>query len=122
MSALRILVPVGIVGGLLAAFWLLPFGADIHYSSSMGYNRILGAWSNLIPDKWPAWILDPLVAMAILGTIIAFARRDRVAAVLAVSTAGSGFASRLTVGRHLQRALAAVLVPLRHARRRLRRG
>ena len=36
----RVLVPVGVVGGLLAAFWLSPSRADLAYSSSMGYTRV----------------------------------------------------------------------------------
>ncbi|HXY45850.1 MAG TPA: hypothetical protein VEH29_16810, partial [Acidimicrobiales bacterium] len=91
LRSLRVLIPVGIVGGLLAAWWLLPFAADIHYSASMGYNRILGVWSNLIPSA-PAWLRDSLIGTVILGALIAFGRRDRFASVLAISTAGSGFA------------------------------
>ncbi|MGD0593862.1 MAG: hypothetical protein ABSB54_09330 [Acidimicrobiales bacterium] len=91
LKSLKVLIPVGIVGGLLAAWWLLPFAADIHYSASMGYNRILGVWSNLIPSA-PAWMRYSLIALVILGAVIALARRDRFAAVIAVATAGAGFA------------------------------
>ena len=45
----RVLVPVGAVGALLAAFWLVPFAADLPYSSSMGYTRVIGVWSNIFP-------------------------------------------------------------------------
>ncbi len=87
LSALKVLIPVGIVGGLLAAFWLLPFAAYISFSSSMGYNRIPGIKSSLIPaGSW--WFLVP----AIIGGIIAIVRMDRFASVLAIAALGSGVA------------------------------
>jgi len=87
LSTLKVLIPVGIVGALLAAFWLLPFGAYISLSSSMGYNRIPGIKSSLVPaGAW--WFLVP----AIMGGIIAVVRRDRFASVLAAAALGSGIA------------------------------
>ncbi len=82
----RVLVPVGVVGALLGAFWLVPFAADLRYSSSMGYTRVTGVWSNIFPNSssvvsW-LWMLVP----AGLGSLIAVIRRDRTAIVLAVST------------------------------------
>jgi len=80
----RILVPVGVVGVLLAAFWLIPFAADLPYSSSMGYTRVTGLWSNILPHGY-LWMIVP----AGLGTLIALIRRDRTAIVLAVVAVGS---------------------------------
>ncbi len=91
-SALKVLLPVGIVGGLLAAFWLLPFAAYVGYSSSMGYNRVAGVWSNLIPLSHPAWLKVFLIGAVVLGAIAVAARRDRFATVLVVSLVGSGLA------------------------------
>ncbi|MGO8876228.1 MAG: hypothetical protein ACLQNG_10765 [Acidimicrobiales bacterium] len=91
LSALKVLIPVGVVGGLLAAFWLLPFAADIHYSASMGYNRIVGVWSNLLPAG-DDWLRDTLIAVVAIGVAIAFARRDRFACVIALSLIASGLA------------------------------
>ncbi|MGO9581842.1 MAG: hypothetical protein ACLP36_03455 [Acidimicrobiales bacterium] len=85
-NAWRVLVPVGVVGGLLAAFWLVPFAADLPFSSSMGYTRVTGVWSNIFPqsssvDSW-LWMVVP----AGLGTVSAVIRRDRTPIVLAVAT------------------------------------
>lgn len=77
----RVLVPVGAVGALLAAFWLVPFAADLRYSSSMGYTRVTGVWSNIFPREY-LWVVIP----AGLGALIAVIRRDRTPIVLAVST------------------------------------
>ena len=54
----RVLVPVGAVGALLAAFWLVPFAADLRYSSSMGYTRVTGVWSNIFPHGY-FWMIVP---------------------------------------------------------------
>jgi hypothetical protein len=86
-SALKVLIPVGAVGGLLAAFWLLPFGVDNQYSASMGYNRVTGLLANLTPHG-ALWLVWP----ALLGTIIAAVRVDRFAVVLGFSAAVSGLA------------------------------
>lgn len=86
----RVLVPVGLVGALLAAWWLVPFGVDLPYGSSMGYTRVEGLWANIMPDHWTyLWVLVPTA----LGFLIALVRRDRVALVLAVSivAAAAGF-------------------------------
>jgi hypothetical protein len=86
-SAARVLLSVGVVGGLLAAFWLVPFGLDNQYSASMGYNRVVGLWANLVPHGAP-WLLWP----ALVGMVIAAVRFDRFAVVLALSAAFSGLA------------------------------
>ena len=57
-NAWRVLVPVGVVGALLAAFWLVPFAADLRYSSSMGYTRVTGVWSNIMPRGY-LWMIIP---------------------------------------------------------------
>ncbi len=83
----RILLPVGVVGALLAAFWLLPFGADLQYSSSMGYLRIPGIADNLVPAGFIF-----MVVPAALGAFIALLRRDRFAIAIAIAGAGAGLA------------------------------
>jgi len=79
------LVPVGLAGGLLAAFWLLPFGAYLRYSSSMGYGRVGSAYQNLIPQDGE----QAVQWLALLGLGIALARRDRVALALGLLAAAS---------------------------------
>ena len=80
----RVLVPVGAVGALLAAFWLVPFAADLRYSSSMGYTRVTGVWSNIFPHGY-FWIIVP----AALGALIAIVRRDRTPIAFTVATVGA---------------------------------
>ena len=83
-NAWRVLVPVGVVGSLLAAFWLVPFAVDLPYSSSMGYTRVTGLWANILPRGY-LWMIVP----AGLGMLIAILRRDRVPIVLTVGTLGA---------------------------------
>ncbi|MGA3353989.1 MAG: hypothetical protein ABSD85_12500 [Acidimicrobiales bacterium] len=81
----RVLIPVGAVGGLLAAFWLVPFAADLPYSSSMGYTRVTGIWSNVMPSWNWLWAVIP----AGFGAVIALINRDRTPVVLAVCALGA---------------------------------
>ena len=83
-NALRVLVPVGAVGALLAAFWLVPFAADLRFSSSMGYTRVTGVWSNIMPTGY-LWMIIP----AGVGALIALILRDRTPIVLLVATVAS---------------------------------
>ncbi len=80
----RVLVPAGVVGALLAAFWLVPFGADLSYSSSMGYTRVTGVWSNIFPHGY-IWMIVP----AGLGVLIAIILRDRTPIALSVAVVAS---------------------------------
>jgi uncharacterized membrane protein len=48
-STLRVLIPVGVIGCLVAAFWLLRFGVDLRYSSSMNYARVTNYFQALLP-------------------------------------------------------------------------
>jgi len=80
----RVLVPVGAVGALLAAFWLVPFAADLPYSSSMGYTRVIGVWSNIFPRGY-IWMIIP----AAIGALIAIVLRDRTPIALTVATVAS---------------------------------
>ena len=77
----KVLVPVGAVGALLAAFWLVPFAADLRYSSSMGYTRVTGVWSNIMPSWNWLWMVIP----AVFGIAVAAIKRERTPIVLAVS-------------------------------------
>jgi hypothetical protein len=86
-SAFKVLIPVGLVGGLLAAFWLLPFGVDNQYSASMGYNRVPGLWANLVPHG-ALWLIWP----ALVGVVIAVVRFDRFALILGFAATVSGLA------------------------------
>ena len=48
----------GSSASLLAAFWLVPFAVDLPYSSSMGYTRVTGLWSNILPRGY-LWMIIP---------------------------------------------------------------
>ncbi|MGO9559260.1 MAG: glycosyltransferase [Acidimicrobiales bacterium] len=81
--ALRIIVPIGVVGALLAAWWLIPFAADLQYSSSMNYSPVGGGgWfhTNFLPDGY-LFMLIP----GVLGALISITARNRPAFVLALS-------------------------------------
>ncbi len=84
-SLLTTLVPVGLAGGLLAAFWLLPFGAYLRYASSMGYGRVGSAYQNLVPQDGE----QAVQWLAVLGLGLALAHRDRLALALAAIAAAS---------------------------------
>lgn len=91
-SALKIIVPVGIVGALLAAFWLVPFGADLQFTSSMNYQPVAGLSANLNPTGW-IWMIVP----AGIGVLIAIAkaatgRHNVLPVMLGVAALGSGAA------------------------------
>jgi hypothetical protein len=84
-KALKIIVPLGLVGALLAAWWLVPFAADLQYSSSMNYSPVGGPWpgwftSNFLPDGY-LFMLIP----AALGAIISITARNRPAFILGLS-------------------------------------
>lgn len=87
VSGLKVIVPIGVVGGLLAAWWLLPFGADLQYSSSMNYSPVGGpGWfsHNFLPLDY-LFVLIP----AGIGAILSVFGRNRVAFVLALGAFGS---------------------------------
>jgi hypothetical protein len=91
-KAFKVIAPIGIVGALLAAWWLVPFAADLQYSSSMNYNPVGGPWpnwftSNFLPDGY-RFILIP----AVLGAIVSLIARNRPAFVLALSAGLTVFA------------------------------
>ena len=75
---LTTLVVVGVLGALVAAFWLLPFGAYLSFSSSMNYGRVGDVYAQLFPangEQAVQWL-------AALGLAIAIWRRNRIALAL----------------------------------------
>jgi len=86
--AFHIIVPLGVVGALLSAFWLMRFGLDLPYSSSMGYTRIPGLFHILFPTS--AEVAIPI--LAIVGSAYAVARGQRVILALSLMAVGSAFA------------------------------
>ncbi|MGP8065759.1 MAG: 6-pyruvoyl-tetrahydropterin synthase-related protein, partial [Acidimicrobiales bacterium] len=75
----KTLVLVGVLGALVASFWLLPFAAYLNYSSSMNYGRVGDVYAQLFPanaEQAVQWI-------AALGLLVAIWRRQRIALALA---------------------------------------
>ena len=85
---LRVLATVGVVGGLVTAFWLLRFGADLRYSSSMAYTKVGDPLGNLLPFSAELAVQ----VLAALSIPLAIWRRQRVALVLAVLALGAAIA------------------------------
>ena len=82
------MVTTGVVAGLIPAFWLLPFAADLRYSSCMCYLRVGDPLGSLFP-------LTGELAVQILagvGLILASIRRDRVGLTMGVMCAGAAAA------------------------------
>jgi hypothetical protein len=72
------LVAVGLLGALIAAFWLLPFAAYLSYSSSMNFGRVGDVYAQLFPangEQVVQWI-------AAIGLAVAVWRRNRIALAL----------------------------------------
>ncbi len=83
-SSLKIAAAIGVTGALLVAFWLVPFAADLQYSSSMGYLRVGGLHVPLDPHGF-VYELVP----AVLGVVIAIVRSNRVAVALGLAALGA---------------------------------
>ncbi len=84
--ALFIVAPIGIVGALLAAWWLLPFAADLQYSSSMNYQPVGGpGWHWFTDNFLPQGYLFVLIPAA-LGALWSIFARNRTAFTLTVSS------------------------------------
>jgi hypothetical protein len=84
-STLRVLIPVGAVGCLVAAFWLLRFGVDLRYSSSMNYARVTNYFQSLLPKGGEIAIQ----VLALVGVATAVIRRDRLGIALGVACVGA---------------------------------
>jgi hypothetical protein len=84
-STLRVLIPVGVIGCLVAAFWLLRFGVDLRYSSSMNYARVTNYFQALLPKGGEIFVQ----VLALVGVTIAVIRRDRLGMALGVTCIGA---------------------------------
>ena len=97
MSTLRWLVAVLPVGGLISAFWVLPFFWQRAYVNDMGWEKLPYAnetvWKYLVPRRPDLaqdirWVL----ALALVGLVLSLAFRVRVGWVLAGIIVVSGVA------------------------------
>jgi hypothetical protein len=85
LARLKFTVTVLVVGGLLAAFWTLPFYMRLPYTNNMGWEKLTEYQKNLFPPNI-RWI----VALAAAGAVGAVLLRRRTGAVLVGLAAISG--------------------------------
>ncbi len=96
---LRSTLTVGLVGGLLAAFWIVPFASLLPYTNSMDYERNTTYRTSLfpfLPGKHTLHVLadgGALVAgacvLAIMALLVGLVRRSRFVFALALTGAAS---------------------------------
>jgi len=60
------------IGVLLSGFWLVPFGIDEEYSTSMGYTNVTG-YAHLFAPEADLWA----IILAAVSVVIVLVRRDR---------------------------------------------
>ncbi len=72
-KSLKRAVPVFIVGGLLTAFWVMPFLMRLAYTNDMGWEKLTDYRHQLFPHA-----LKALFAFAALGVVLTIGRRSRI--------------------------------------------
>jgi hypothetical protein len=77
------------IGLLLSGWWLVPFGLEHAYSSSMGYTNVEG-WAQYFREA-DAWAL----VLAALGVVAAFIVRSRFGITVTILGIGSALATAL---------------------------
>ena len=80
---------IGIVGGLLTAFWALPFVVRLPFTNDMAYEKVTAYRENLLPHN-----LRWLVFLAGVGALISLVRRCRVGTFLTIMAGLSAAAFR----------------------------
>lgn len=85
-------VTVGVVAGLLVAFWALPFVANLGYTNDMGYEKITTYAKNLFPRdlRW-------LIVLAGVGAVVSIMRRSRIGIFFTVMAAVSALGFRFAL-------------------------
>ncbi|MFP3900275.1 MAG: hypothetical protein ACLFXM_05430 [Acidimicrobiia bacterium] len=97
-DAVRWVTPVLVVGGLLAAFWVLPFYLRRDFLNDMGWEKLPyrdqgeTIWQYLIPSESPDVDLRWVLALAIVGAGLSLALRFRPGVFLVLMTAAAGVA------------------------------
>ena len=81
------LLSAGLVAGMVAAFWVMPFLMRIAYTNDMGWEKIVTYRKDLFPASL-RWL--PFFAAA--GALAAIARRRRTGTTLVLLAAGSALA------------------------------
>jgi hypothetical protein len=93
---LRWSIPVLGTGGLLIAFWALPFEYRLPYATNMGYAKITTYLTTLFPHdvRW-------LFYLAGLGALLAIVRRNRIGVFLLLMTLLCAFVFRFAPNARL---------------------
>ncbi|HEX8802793.1 MAG TPA: hypothetical protein VF743_01330, partial [Acidimicrobiales bacterium] len=95
-DSVRWLTPVLVVGGLLTAFWVLPFYLRSDYVNDMGWEKLpypdQTIWQHLFPSKTPDVDLRWVFALAMVGAGISLALRLRAGLFLLAATVSVGVA------------------------------
>lgn len=89
IKRLKYAIPVGIVGALISAFWVLPFIARLQFTTDMGWEKLLTYRQELLPHdlRW-------LVVMAAGGAVASLLFRRRVGTFLTIMAVLSAAAFR----------------------------
>lgn len=82
-------VIVGVLSGLLTAFWALPFVVRLPFTNDMAYEKITEYRKNLLPHN-----LRWLVLLAGIGALVSLMRRCRVGQFLTIMAGLSALAFR----------------------------
>lgn len=85
-------VTVGLLAGLLVAFWALPFVLNLPFTNDMGYEKITEYTKNLFPRN-----LRWLIVLAGAGAIFSILRRSRLGTFLTIMAAIAGLGFRFAL-------------------------
>ena len=66
------LAATGALGLAFIAFWIVPFGYFLPYSTSMGWQKVTGYLSNLAPSSLRPWLL-----LALIGALYSLYKREK---------------------------------------------
>ncbi len=81
------LAATGILGLAFIAFWIVPFGYFLPYSTSMGWQKVTEYLANLAPSSLRPWLL-----LALIGAVYSLYKRERFGISLLVTGALSALA------------------------------
>src|SRR6476620_6813580 len=96
---LRYAASVGLVGGLLCAFWYIPFWRNSPYMTDMFYERLTDNWAMLFPQS-TTWS-RVIVILALIGLVGSVLRGVRAGAFLGIMCIGYGVWACLWPQSHL---------------------
>ena len=69
----------GLLGSLICSLWLIPFAANIFYTTSMGWTKVTTYVQSLAPNPLRLWIY-----LAILGVVFSIYKRRRLGVTFSI--------------------------------------